>query len=171
MSLKSRQLGQTKTAFLNAALTLTGTPNSNGFGAPLSNTVALLQNGKLSEWVSTGEVIRPLGVQVQSTTTITVTAPVLTLQKAASTPTGAPSFAAASSGGVATATLLAAGSAQYFPFTTYLSSAGASLFTADAAGDVWRVAVTTSPSAGAANLQLHYVNINVQSISDAVATL
>jgi len=152
------------------ALTLTSTPTTNGVGAPFGNTVTLIQNAKLSEWVSTAEVWRPVGVNVQATTTITVTAPVLTLQKAA-TSTTSNTFAAASAGGVATASLLAAGSASYFPFTSYVTAAGVSNFTADAAGDVWRVSVGTSPSAGAANIQLHYVLIDVAGISDAVTTL
>lgn len=171
MSLKSRQLGSTKFVKLNTALTLTGTPTTNAFGSPFGQTVALLQNAKLTEWVSTGEVLRPLGVQVQATTTITVTNPILTLQKAVSTPTGASSFASASSGGVATSTLLAAGSAQFFPFTDYVGSDGISNFVADAAGDQWRLSVTTSPTAGAADLGLHYVNIGIASVSDAVTTL
>lgn len=172
MSWKSRQLGQTKTAFLNAALTLTGTPTTNAFASPQSQTVALLQNAKLTEWVSTGEVLRPLGVQIQATTTITVTNPVFTLQKSAINPTGAPSFAAASSGGVATGTLLNAGNAQFYPFTSYINATtGGSNFTADAAGDQWRISVSTSPTAGAANILLHYVNIDAVGISDAVTTL
>lgn len=171
MSWKNRQLGQSRLAFLNAALTLTGTPTTNGVGAPFGTTVALIQSGKLSDWVSTGEVLRPLGVQIQCTTTITVTNPVFTLKKAASQPTGASTFNAASSGGVATGTLLTAGSAQYYPFTTYLSAAGASLFTADAAGDQWAVTVSTSPTAGASNVQLNYVLIDIPGISDAVTTL
>jgi hypothetical protein len=171
MSWKNRQLGQTRLGFLNAALTLTGTPTSNGLGAPFGTTLALIQTGKLSDWVSTGEVLRPLGVQVQCTTTITVTNPVYTLKKAASSPTAAATFNAASSGGVVTGTLLTAGSAQYYPFSTYLSASGGSLFTSDAAGDIWAVTVSTSPTAGAANLQLHYVLIDVVGISDAVTTL
>lgn len=172
MSLKSLQLGQTKiTRLTNATLTLTGTPTTPGVCAPFGQTVALLQTGKLTEWVSTGEVWRPLGVMVMATTTITVTAPVYQLQKAANSLTTAPTFASPSSGGVATGTLQVAPNTNYYPFTTYLSSAGASLFTADAAGDNWAVFVSTSPSAGAAHISLAYVNINVAGISNAVATL
>ncbi len=171
MSLKSRQLGSTKFALLNATFTLTGTPTTNAFGSPFGQTVALLQNGKLTEWVSTAEVLRPLGVQIAATTTITVTNPVFTLKKAVSTPTGASTFAAASSGGVATGTLLAAGSAQFYPFTDYIGSDGVSNFVADAAGDQWAVTVSTSPTAGASNVGIHYVNIAVPAVSDAVTTL
>lgn len=174
MSAKSRQLGGTRFVCLNSALTLTGTPVCNGAGTPVSQTVALLQKTKVTDWVSTGEVWRPLGVMVQSTTSITVTAPVLTLEKAATSATSN-TFAAASSGGIATASLLAAGSAKYYPFTDYSAptstSPNATNFTADAAGDVWTVAVTTSPTAGAANIQLGYALINVVGISDAVTTL
>lgn len=172
MSLKARQVGQTKSIMLNGTtLTLTSTPVSNSVGAPASNVVAFLQNAKLTDWVSTGEVWRPTGLQVSATTTITVTNPVATLQKAALALDQSSGFAAASSGGVATIALLVATSSRYHPFTTYVTSAGVSNFTADAAGDSWRVSIGTSPSAGAATLQLHYVNINVQGISDAVTTL
>lgn len=172
MSQKSRQLGSTKSIPLTGAtLTLTGTPNTNSVAAPSGQVVAMLQTGKLSDWVSTGEVWRPLGVNVAATTTITVTNPVYGLRKAAAAIDQSSGFAAASSGGVATGSLLVAVSSAYYAFTTYLTSAGASRFTADAAGDSWRVAVSTSPSAGAATIQLHYVNINSAGISDAVTTL
>lgn len=170
MSLKARQVGQSKTIALNMALTLTGTPTTNGAGAPLGNVVAFLQNSKLTDWVTTGEVWRPLGIQVQATTTITVTPPVAQLQRAPASTTSN-TFASPSSGGVATMTLLVAGSARYYPFTTYVTAAGASNFIADAAGDVWAVNISTSPTAGAANIQLHYCNINVAGISDAITTL
>jgi len=172
MSLKSRQLGQTKSIRLtNTTLTLTGTPTTPGACAPFGQTVALLQNGKLTEWVSTGEVWRPLGVMIMATTTVTVTAPVYTLQKAANSLTTAPTFASASSGGVATGTLQVAPNTNYYPFTDYIGADGVSNFTADAAGDNWAVNVSTSPSAGAAHISLCYVNINVSGISDAVTTL
>lgn len=172
MSLKARQVGQTKCIPLTGAtLTLTSTPNTNSVGAPKSQVVAMLQNIKLTDWVQTGEVWRPLGVNVGATTTITVTPPQFTLQKAASAVDQSSGFAAASSGGIATGTLLTATSSAYYAFTTYVSSSGGSLFTADAAGDSWRVNVSTSPSAGAATIQLHYVNINVAGISDAVTSL
>lgn len=170
MSWKSRQIGATKACMIAAAATLVGTPLLGAISSPFGQTVALLQTGKLTEWVSTGEVLRPLGVSLFATTAFTVTSPALQLQKAA---TGiAQAYAAASSGGVVAATgLIGLGSGIYFPFTTYLSAAGASLFTADAAGDSWGVKVTTSPTAGAANAILHYANILVAGISDAVTTL
>ena len=172
MSAKSRQLGGTRAVRLtNTTLTLTSTPTTPGACAPFGHTVALLQTGKLTDWVSTAEVWRPLGVQIMATTTITVTAPVYTLQKAANSLTTAPTFASASSGGVATGTLQAAPNTNYYPFTTYLTTAGVSNFTADAAGDNWAINVSTSPSAGAAHITLHYVCINSSGISDAVTTL
>jgi hypothetical protein len=172
MSWKSRQLGGSRIVRLtDSTLTLTSTPTTPYACAPFGHTVALLQTGKLTEWVSTGEVWRPLGVTIMATTTITTTAPVYTLKKGANSTTTAPTMAAASSGGVATGTLQVAPNTNYYPFTTYLSSAGASLFTADAAGDVWGVTVSTSPAAGAANISLNYVLIDVAGISDAVTTL
>ena len=176
MSWKNRQLGQTRMALLNTAFTLTSTPVTNGVCAPFANTVALLQSSKLTDWVSTGEVWRPLAVQVQATTSITVTAPVLTLQKAPFVGTTQVP-ASASAGGVATATLLTAKSAGYCPFTDYVTGAptaalpNATKFVADAAGDCWSISVTTSPSAGAATLSLAYVLIDVAGVSDAITTL
>ena len=170
MSWKNRQLGQTRfTGFLNAALTLTSTPVSNGICAPFGQTIALFTSMKMQDWISTAEVWRPLGVQVASTTTITTTAPVITLQKAPNHAT-ANVYASASAGGVATAGLLVAASANYYPFTTYTSAAGVSNFVADAAGDVWRLNVTTSPAAGAASIGFAYALIEVAGVSDALTT-
>ena len=172
MSQKARQLGgQRFIQLTGATLTLTSTPVTGIVQAPRAGVVAMLQNSKLTDWVSTGEVWRPLGINVQATTTITVTAPVYTLQKGADSATTGNSMAAASSGGVATGTLQVAPNGRYFPFTTYVTSAGVSNFTADAAGDCWNVSVTTSPSAGAALIYLGYVIINVAGISDAITTL
>lgn len=174
MSVKSRQLGQTKSVRLtNTTLTLTSTPTTPGACAPFGNTVALLQTGKLSDWVSTAEIWRPLGIGVMVTTTCTTPGAIFTLNKAANQVTSAMSYAAASSGGVTTVTnvTVTAPNSSYYQFSTYLSTAGVSLFTADAAGDVWAVNVSTSPGAGAAHISLHYVNINVAGLSDAVTTL
>lgn len=172
MSWKDRQLGQTNIVPLTTTtLTLTGTPSTPSVAAPSAQTVALIQGAKLTDWVSTGEVWRPLGIQVVTTTTSTVTIPVFTLQKGT---IANASFAAASSGGVATSALRTAPFSEYIPFTNYVGTgalAGVSLFTADAAGDNWRVNVSTSPSAGAAVILMHYVRINVAGISDAVTTL
>lgn len=173
MSWKSRQLGSTKTAFLNAALTLTGTPVTNSFASATGTVAANIQGFKLSDWVSTGEVIRPLGVNICSTTTITVTNPVYTLQKAPAALTQ--TFVSAATGGVATGSLLVAAASAYYGFTAGtavpLAVSPYTFAAADAAGDSWRISVTTSPTAGAANILLHYVNIDVQGISDAVTTL
>lgn len=173
MSWKSRQIGATKTAFLNAALTLTSTPASGSFASATGTVAANIQGFKLSEWVCTGEVIRPLGLNVHATTTITVTNPVYTLQKAPAALSQ--SFVSAATGGVATGSLLVAPGSAYYAFTSGtavpLATSPYTFAAADAAGDSWRVSVSTSPSAGAANLQLHYVNIDVAGISDAVGTL
>lgn len=173
MSWKNRQIGATKSIFMNAALTLTGTPTTSPVGAPLSQAVGNIQGFKLSDWVSTGEVWRPMGINVSATTSITVTNPVFTLQKAPAALTNV--FVSAATGGVATGSLLVTPSAAYYPFTGGTTlPANQSPYTfaaADAAGDVWRVSVTTSPTAGAANVLLHYVNIDVAGISDAVTTL
>lgn len=168
MSWKNRQLGQTRWIGLGTAVTLTGTNPSAPASAPSSQTIALFTRAKLQDWVSAGEVWRPLGVQAQTTTTLTVTVPAVTLQKApiANTP-----FAAASSGGVAAfGALRTAPFAEYIPFTNYLAANGASNFTADAAGDVWQVAVSTAATAGAAIFQLGYALIDVAGISDAFTT-
>lgn len=168
MSWKDRQLGQTRWVGLGTAVTLTGTNPSAGASAPSSQTIALFTSAKMQDWVSTGEVWRPLGVQSQATTTFTVTIPAVTLKKS---PKDNSAFAAASSGGVATyAALRTAPYAEYLPFTSYLTAAGASNFTADAAGDVWQVAVSTAVTAGAAIFQLGYALIQVAGISDALTT-
>jgi hypothetical protein len=173
MSWKNRQLGGTRSVFLNAALTLTSTPVSGSAAAPSAQTVGLIQGFKLSDWVSTGEVWRPLGINVHATTTITVTNPVATLQKAPLALTQ--TFVSAATGGVATIPLQVAPGSAYAPFTggtaTSTNVAPYTFAAADAAGDSWRVSIGTSPSAGAANLQLHYVLIDVAGISDAVTTL
>jgi hypothetical protein len=174
MSIKSRQLGQTRAIRLtNTTLTLTGTPTTPGAQAPFGNVVAFLQNSKLTEWVSTGEVWRPIGINLMVTTTATTPGSVFTLNKAASSTTAANTYAAASSGGLTTVTAvtLTAPISLYLPFTSYVTTAGASNFTADAAGDVWAVNVSTSPGAGAAHITLHYVLIEVAGISDAITTL
>lgn len=174
MSIKSRQLGGTRSIRLtNATLTLTGTPTTPGAAAPFGNTVALLQNAKLSEWVCTAEVWRPLGINLMVTTTCTTPGSIFTLNKAAASASAANTYAAASSGGLTTVTnvTLTAPISLYLPFTSYVTAAGASNFTADAAGDVWAVNVSTSPGAGAAHIALHYVLIEVAGISDAVTTL
>ena len=178
MSLKSRQLGQTKAVRLtNTTLTLTGTPTTPGACAPSGQTVGLLQKAKLTDWVSTGEVWRPLGIGLMVTTTCTTPGSIFTLNKAANSASAANSYAAASSGGVTTVTnvTLTAPISLYLPFSDYSAptstSPNATNFTADAAGDVWAVNVSTSPGAGAAHIDLRYVCIDVQGISDAVTTL
>jgi hypothetical protein len=174
MSAKSRQLGGTRAVRLtNATLTLTGTPTTPGVQVPFGNTVALLQTGKLTDWVSTAEVWRPIGMGLMVTTSASTPGSVFTLNKAASSTSAANSYAAASSGGVTTVTAvtLTAPISLYLPFSSYLTTAGVSNFTADAAGDVWAVNVSTSPGAGAAHISLHYVLINSAGISDAVTTL
>lgn len=173
MSWKNRQIGATKLVMLNYTFTLTGTPNTNSYASVTGTAVGNIQGFKLSDWVSTGEIIRPLGVQACATTTITVTNPVYTLQKAPAALTQ--TFVSAATGGVATGSLLVAGASAYYPFTSGtvvpLNTSPYTFAAADAAGDSWRIAVTTSPTAGAGNLGLQYVNIDVAGISDAVATL
>lgn len=173
MSFKNRQIGATKIAFLNSTLTLTGTPNSGSIASPTGIVAANIQGFKLSDWVATGEVLRPLGVNVHATTTITVTAPVFTLQKAPAALTQ--TFVSAATGGVATGSLLVAPASAFYGFTggtaLPLATSPYTFAAADAAGDSWRVSVSTSPSAGAANLQMHYVNILSSGITDAIATL
>lgn len=173
MSWKNRQIGATKLVMVNYALTLTGTPASGSMASLTGTVPANIQGFKLSDWVATGEVMRPLAVQCHATTTITVTNPVYTLQKAPALLTQV--FVSAATGGVATGSLLVAASSATYGFTggTAIPTA-VSPYThaaADAAGDSWRILVSTSPTAGAANLGLHYVNIDVAGISDAVTTL
>ena len=154
-------------------MTLTGTPTSGTFASATGTAIGNISGFKISDWVSTGEILRPLGVNVCATTTITVTNPVYTLQKAPAALSQ--TYVSAATGGVATGSLLVAGSSAFYAFTGGTTlPANVSPYTfaaADAAGDSWRVSVSTSPTAGAANLQLHYVNIDVAGISDAVATL
>jgi hypothetical protein len=173
MSWKNRQIGATKLCMLNYTLTLTGTPTTNTFASPTGTVAANIQGFKLSDWVSTGEIIRPLGVQVCATTTITVTNPVYTLQKAPAALTQ--TFVSAATGGVATGSLLVAPASAYYGFTSGtalpLAVSPYTFAAADAAGDSWRISVTTSPTAGAGNVGFHYVNIDVAGISDAVTTL
>jgi hypothetical protein len=170
MSWKDRQLGGTRMANMTPTglLTLTGTPSTTSVAAPSSTVVGFIQNSRLGDWVSTAEVWRPTGVQLVTTTSTTVTVPILTLQKGT---IANASFAAASAGGVATSALRTAPFSEYIPFTNYVTSANVSNFTADAAGDNWRVNVSTSPTAGAAAIFLHYVLIGVAGVSDAVTTL
>lgn len=158
MSWKSRQLGQTRTISLLAAagVTVTGTNPSGEVQAPLSNTIAILTGNKLTEWVSTGEVWRPIGVQWMTTTSTTVTIPAVTLQK---------NQVAPSSGGVSTqGALRTAPFGEYQTFTNYAYAA------ADAAGDKWRVATSTAATAGVVNFSLHYALIDVAGLSDALTT-
>src|SRR5215468_6611080 len=175
MSFKSRQLGGTKNVFLNAALTLTSTPTTKSAASPSGIVASVIQGFKLSDWVSTAEVWRPLGVGITATTTITVTAPVYTLQKAPAALDQ--TFVSAATGGVATGTLLVATSnaSAFYGFSAGTASpTTASPYTfaaADAAGDSWRISVTTSPAAGAADIRLHYVNILVSGLTDAISTL
>jgi hypothetical protein len=175
MSWKNRQLGSTKAICVCAATALTGTPNAGAAGAPFNQTVGLIQGFKVSEWVSTGEVWRPLGINVLSTTTFTVTAPVYQLQKGSSAAVTVTYVAPTSGGSVTQTGLLAAGSAIYLPWSagTVITTNNApyTFAAADAAGDVWSVKVTTSPTAGNATISLHYVCIDVAGISDAVTTL
>ncbi len=169
MSWKNRQLGQTRFIGLGPAVTVTGTNAAVGVQVPFGQTIALITTGKLAEWVSTGEVWRPLGLECQVTTTTTVTAPKFTLKKGIAGATE--TYAAASSGGVAsTPAVRTAPFSDYCPFTTYLSSAGVSGFIADAAGDKWTVATSTAAGAGAIVFQLGYICIDVAGISDALTT-
>jgi hypothetical protein len=180
MSIKSRQLGQTKIAPVAAALTITTGANTLGVSAPVSQTVGLLQGFKLTEWVSTGEVWRPLGINVIATTTFTVVAPIFTLQKAPLSLLGGNTYVSAATGGVATggpapAGLLVAPGTFYYPFSagtaTSTNVAPYTFAAADAAGDCWRVTLSTGVTAGVATILLHYVNYEVAGISDAVTTL
>lgn len=180
MSAKSRQLGQTKQALLATALTITTNAVTTGFASPNLNNTQNLQGFKLTEWVSIGEVIRPLGINVACTTTFTVVAPIFTLQKAPASALGANVYVSAATGGVATAGpapagLLVAPGSAYYAFTggtaLPLATSPYTFAAADAVGDVWRVLVSTGVTAGVANIALHYVNINVAGISDAVTTL
>jgi hypothetical protein len=180
MSIKSRQLGQTKVAQMANALTITTAAVTLGFSSPNANNTQNIQGFKLSEWVSTGEVLRPLGINVAATTTFTVVAPIFQLQKAPLSLLGNNTFVSAATGGIAgggpaPAGLLVAPGSFYYPFSggtaLPLATSPYTFAAADAVGDVWRVLVSTGVTAGVANIQMHYVNIDVASISDAIATL
>lgn len=184
MSMKSRQLGQTKSVLLATALTITTNAVTTGFASPNLNATQNVQGFKLSEWVSTGEVIRPLGINVAATTTFTVVAPIFVLQKAPASALGANTYVSAATGGIAgggpaPAGLLVAPGSQYYAFSgAAVAAAGNTLAlspytfaAADAVGDVWRVLASTGVTAGVANIALHYVNIDVVGISDAITTL
>lgn len=172
MSIKSRQLGQTKNILITGSpLTLTGTPTTNGVEAPFSNATALLQNCKLTDWVTTGEVWRPMGIQLLTTTTTTAPAPVFQLQKDTA---GNNTPLVPSAGGVTTASAnRTAPFGEYLSFSSYVVAVSGVLNYAaqDGVGDKWFVKCSTSPGAGAAMITLHYVTINVPGISDALTTL
>jgi hypothetical protein len=171
MSWKDRQLGQSKSILVTGSpLTITGTPTTNGVQPPNGNAVALIQNCKLSDWVSTGEVWRPLGIQLLTTTSSTVTPPVFQIQKDTA---GNNTPLVPTSGGVTTASAIrTAPFGEYLAFSSYVSTAGVLNFAAlDAAGDKWFVKNTVSSTAGAVMITLHYACINVAGISDAVTTL
>lgn len=183
MSIKSRQLGQTRMAYVAHALTITTNALTTGVSAAVGNAVGNIQGFKLSEWVCTGEVWRPLGINVVATTTFTVVAPIFALQKAPLSLLGNNTYVTAATGGTVTggpaaAGLLVAPGTAYYAFGSGVASAtlpaSVSPYTfaaADAAGDCWLVKVTTGVTAGVANIHLHYSNYEVAGISDAVTTL
>lgn len=156
MGLVNTRLGQTKTILVSGApLTLTGTPTFAGAQSPSGSSAAFLQAQFLSQWVCTAEVWRVVGMQLFTTTTTTVTAPLFQVDK-----NGTPN----------TSSTTTASAVRTAPFAEYLAFANYTPGT-DAAGDKWSVKVSTSPSAGAAMVMLHYVNITVPAISSAVTTL
>lgn len=157
MSWKSRQLGQTKNITLVGSVTTSAGNESVQVQAPTANTVGILTSNKLTEWVSIGEVWRPIGLQMITTTTTTVTAPKVTLRK---------NGVSAATGGVA-----ATSAVQTAPHTEYISFTNYTFAAADAAGDKWSVLVTTTSTAGVQSYILHYALIDVAGISDAVTTL
>lgn len=156
MGLVNTRLGQTKTILVSGApLTLTGTPTFAGAQAPSGNSATFLQAQFLTQWVCTGEVWRVIGMQLYTTTTTTVTAPLFQVDKNGTPNTSSTTTATA----VRTAPF-----AEYIPFASYTPGT-------DAAGDKWSIKNSTSASAGAAMAALHYVNITVAAISSAVTTL
>lgn len=156
MGLVDTRLGQTKTILVSGApLTLTGTPTFAGAAMPSGNSAAFLKAQFLSEWVCTGEAWRVIGMQLYTTTTTTVTAPLFQVDRNGTPNTSSTTTASA----VRTAPF-----AEYLAFASYTPGA-------DAAGDKWSIKCSTSPSAGAAMAALHYVNITVAGISTAVTTL
>ena len=176
----SRHLFQTKLAFLLNAADLTAATVIGPYGCVRNLTPALVTGLKLTNWISSGEVIRPLGISIRCATTITVTAPQFTVQKAPLALTGASAFSSPSSGGVATASLLTAGSAAFYPLTSYIPvsvrfvdgiTQATNFPTVDAVGDQWQFVVTTTATAGTGAITMHYVMLDVAGISDAVTTL
>ena len=168
MSWKDRQIGASKCIDLTpiTAVTTSAANASNQVQAPNGTTIGLIVAPRLTEWVSTGEVWRPLGLQVITTTTTTVTVPNVTLQKNAVNPTA---------GGVTSMTTL-----RTAPFSEYasFSSGGTTpnftgvVFAAgDAAGDKWGVIVSTTSTAGAQCYYLHYACVAIPGLSDAVTNL
>jgi hypothetical protein len=148
------------------AITVTGANASRQAATPNTIAVALLRNASatasgatipLTQDHCTGEVWRPVGVIVQTTTTTTVTATAFTLRKNGTN---------AATGGIATmGAVRTAPFSEFCPFTNYTFTA------ADAAGDKWDVVVSTTSSAGVVEITLVYAVITVAGISDAVTTL
>lgn len=156
MGLMNTRMGQTQAILLSGApLTLTGTPTFAGATAPSGISASFIQTQKLSDWVCTGEVWRPVGFQLYTTTTTTVTAPLFQVTK---------------NGTANTSSTTTASAVRTAPFNEFLAFAAYTPGT-DAAADQWSVKCSTSPSAGAAMAALHYVQITVQGISTAVTTL
>ncbi len=156
MGLVNTRLGQTKAIMISGApLTMTGTPTFAGAACPSGNSTAFIQAQFLSDWICTGEAWRVVGLQLYTTTTSTVTAPLFQVDKAGTPNTSSTTTATA----VRTAPF-----SEYIPFATYTPGT-------DTAGLKWSVKISTSPSAGAAMAAIHYVNITVTGVSSAVTTL
>ncbi len=148
------------------AVTTTGANASRQGTAPNNISTALLQNARaassgaaipLTQYQSIGEVWRPVGVILQTTTTTTVAIPAFTLRKNGTN---------AATGGVATmGALRTAPFSEFVPFTDYTFAAP------DAAGDKWDILTTTTSTAGAVEVTLVYAVIAVAGVSEAVSTL
>jgi hypothetical protein len=114
---------------------------------PTSN----IQKFKLTGRIGPAIVFRPLGIDWVTTTTTTVTAPVLTLRKNGANVTGA----------TVTIPLAAAGVADTFgAFPDYSANIGT-----DAVGDSWSVFVSTTSTAGVISVWLWVACIVVPGIN------
>lgn len=141
------------------ALTVSGANETLQVTTPSGMTASLLQGLKVSSRTPSNEVWVPLGVFYTITTTITVTAPKLTLRK---------NGVSAATGGVATLVIAAAATTVLFaPFTAWTFAA------APAAGDLWSLLVTTTATAGVigatVGTYLAYVCGSYPGVSDGVA--
>lgn len=121
-----------------AVFSLAAATQSKQVKPPTAIQVALLQAQKLTDHYGPNETWVPMGVACVVSTTITITIPVLQLQK---------NGVAAATGGLATFPSLLAASVNevFIPFSNYTFAA------ADAVGDTWSVLVSTLATAGVLN--------------------